>query len=353
MDKLWIKDIESDYKKWSELLINSSLKPELNLDETYGIFEDEKLIATGSIFENILKCIAIDPSYKGGSVFNELISELINKIYYKGYDSIYVYTKPDSAKSFEYLGFQKIETVKDKLVFLEKSSFNFKDFISELKDKNQFSDKAKIGSIVMNANPFTKGHLYLVEKAKEKCDFLHIFILREEKSVFPYQVRKELVEKATSHLKNIFIHSTGNYMISSKTFPSYFLKENEDIIKIQAILDSKIFKNSIAPALNITHRFVGEEPFSPTTKIYNDTMKEIFSCIPNPLKLIIIPRIKNNNIGISASRVRKLIYLNRIKDTSDLLPKTSYDFLNSSEASSIIEKIKNDPLEGQKKSDIK
>ncbi|HHU07416.1 MAG TPA: [citrate (pro-3S)-lyase] ligase, partial [Clostridiaceae bacterium] len=38
----------NDYEKWRQLLLSTGLHPEENLDETWGLFESGKLIATGS-----------------------------------------------------------------------------------------------------------------------------------------------------------------------------------------------------------------------------------------------------------------------------------------------------------------
>lgn len=354
MKKLWIDQIESDYIIWKNLLNELDLRTEKILDETYGYFDGENLVATGSIFENIIKCVAIKKEFQGGAIFNELISSLINKIYENGYEDVYLYTKPDSATAFSYLGFKKIEDVDDKLTFMEKSNKGFETYLENL--RNSISGESKTrGAIVMNANPFTKGHLYLVEYAKNRCDELHIFLVSENKSVFDYNTRLKLVKKGTSHLENIYIHPTESYMISSQTFPSYFLKEDSDIISIQATLDSKIFKNHIAKALKIDMRFMGEEPFSEPTRIYNQAMEKVFSEEPNPNypQLIIINRLDTDGEIISASTVRNLIAMDKLSEIKRFVPKTTFEFLNSEEAQGIIKALKEDPLKGLKKSEVK
>lgn len=352
MQKLWIDKIESDYNKWADLLKESGLKTENTVHETYGIFENDVLVATGSTFENIIKCIAIKESYQGGSVFNELISFLISTIYEKGFKDIYVYTKPISEKAFSFLGFKTIERVGNDLVFMENSTSGFDKYINSLVAPEI---QGTVGSIVMNANPFTNGHLYLVEQAKKICDILHIFVVSENKSVFDFNTRLNLIKEGTNHLNNVFYHSTSNYLVSSQTFPSYFLKESVSVTEVQAELDSRIFKYHIAPKLNIGYRFVGEEPFSKPTEIYNETMKKVFSYSPNPNYplLDIIKRSEVDEKPISASTVRNLIANGEFDKVEKLVPKTTYDFLKSEKANHIIEKLKNDPLKGFKQSDTK
>lgn len=327
------KDIQIK-KIWEELLLSVGIQSENTVEYTLGVFSEEKLVATGSIFQNIIKCVAVDNEHSGGTVFNMLISQLMNEVLDRGYSSCYIYTKEETADAFKYIGFKEIERVPEKLVFLEKSMRGFSDFLEDLKKSKL--DAKKIAGIVMNANPFTNGHLYLIEKAAAENDILHVFVLSEDLSLFPSKVRYRLVKEGTSHLKNVFVHETGDYMVSAKTFPSYFLKENDDVTYVQASLDALIFKNHIAKALGITHRYVGEEPLSPATNIYNRALKNVFS---ESLKLSIIPRKENNNEVISASRVRNLFRENLMEQIKELVPLSTYNFLISNSGKIIQKKL--------------
>jgi len=309
-----VKD-KSVNKIWSDFLLSSGIRSEENVDYTVGIFDNDDLIATGSIFQNILKCIAVAPQFTGGKVFNILISHLMSEIFDKGYESCYVYTKEESLSSFKHLGFKEIDRVKDELIFLEKSASGFNEYLELLKKTKK--DGERIAGIVMNANPFTKGHLHLIQTAAKENDFLHVFVLSEDISEFPSDVRFELVQKGTSQLNNVILHQTGDYIISAKTFPSYFLKEGSDVTYIHACLDAFIFKKHIAPALKITKRYVGEEPLSPSTAIYNKAMADVFA------------------------RVRRLYAQGMIDEIKELVPQTTFEYLLSSSGRKIQNKLQN------------
>ena len=75
----------------------------------------------------------------------------------------------------------------------------------------------------MNANPFTKGHQYLVEQTKES-PHVYVFVLSEDKSLFS-KARFAMVQKGVAHLPNVTVLSTEDYLVSSATFPTYFLKK--------------------------------------------------------------------------------------------------------------------------------
>ena len=110
------------------------------------------------------------------------------------------------------------------------------------------------------------------------------------------------------------------------TFPSYFLKDQavESIARVQAVLDATLFKERIAPALQIKTRFVGEEPLSPVTEVYNESMREIFS---DTLALTVVPRIELEGQVISATRVRKALKEDDFQTIKKLVPATTYLYL--------------------------
>lgn len=334
LKRLWVKKDKKHREIWKNLLYQEGIRLEENVEYTVGLYDGDKLIATGSIAGNVLKCIAVSKEYTGGSVINQLISHLMSIVFENGQNACYVYTKPSASQSFTYLGFQEITRVKGELVFMEKASFGFSYFIENLKQKK--IEGNAIAGIVMNANPFTRGHLHLVERAAHENEVVHLFVLSEDASVFPAKDRFHLVKIGVSHLNNVYVHGTGNYMISSATFPSYFLKENTNVTRVHAMLDATIFKKFIAPALSITCRYVGEEPYSEATNIYNEAMNEVFNGKPN---LIIIPRKKEGKEVISASRVRQLLAEGDLEKIKPLVPKTTYDYLNSPKGNLVQKKL--------------
>ena len=186
---------------------------------------------------------------------------------------------------------------------MENKKTGFIDYLNELKKTKKGDENNKIAAIVMNANPFTLGHQYLIEKVSKENDILHLFIVSEDKSVIQFNIRKKLIMEGTKHLNNIIYHDSGPYIISSSTFPSYFQKDEKDVIESHANLDIEIFVK-IAKVLNINVRYVGEEPTSLVTGIYNQLM--IKKLLENGIKCIVIPRKMNNdgNNIISASKKR-------------------------------------------------
>ncbi|MBA0947297.1 [citrate (pro-3S)-lyase] ligase [Enterococcus gallinarum] len=331
-----------NYEQVMELLKKEDIRMDKNLEYTCGIFDSEhNLIATGSCFGNTLRCLAVSSQYQGEGLMNLIVTHLVNYQFNRGIFHLFVYTKTGCESIFKTLGFYRIAKVADQLVFLENKKNGFESYLHQLQANTEsVSSDSKISAIVMNANPFSLGHQYLIEKAAKESDLVHVFVVSEDTSVFPFSVRKQLIEKGTSHLNNIVIHPTGPYMISNATFPSYFQKDEESVIRSHALLDVVLFEQ-IALKLKIKFRYVGEEPFSMVTGIYNQIMKEEFSKIG--LKLIEIKRKENNKQIISASKIRQAIKNDDMDIVKTMVPETTLNYILSNDAISVIQKLKMTP----------
>ena len=318
------------------LLLKEGIEKDGNLDYTVGLFdENDTLMATGSAFMNTLRCLAVDSAYQGEGLLNKIITHLLQYQLEKGNSHVFLYTKCDKAKFFESLGFHEIVRVENRVVFMENKRTGFENYLKKLADKRT---EGVQGAIVMNANPFTNGHLYLVETAAKMCDTLHLFVVSEEASLVPFKARMKLIKEGTAHLDNIIYHETGSYLISSATFPSYFLKDADIVAEAHTKLDMEIF-GKIARAVGITKRFAGEEKTSRVTAIYNETMAKI---LPDfGVEAVIIPRLEQENKAISASDVRMALKNDDFDTLAKLVPPTTYEFFKTDEGKAVIEKIKN------------
>ncbi len=185
--------------------------------------------------------------------------------------------------------------------------------------------KPIIGAAVMNCNPFTLGHRYLVEEALARCDRLIIFVVEEDKSVFSFADRFGLVRQGTADLPNVTVIGSGQFIISTSTFTEYFNKEKLQDVTIDPSLDLTIFAREIAPCMDISVRFVGEEPFDKVTRQYNDSMRTILRTYG--IKVTELPRLEIDGVPISASRVRELSAAKDWAALKKLVPKTTFDYL--------------------------
>ncbi|MBQ0026205.1 MAG: [citrate (pro-3S)-lyase] ligase [Lachnospiraceae bacterium] len=323
-------------KQMDVLLEKEGISRDKNLDYSLGMFDDDyNLVATGSCFKNTLRCMAVDSSHQGEGLLGEIVSSLMDYQYSRGNTDLFLYTKCNSAKFFKDLGFYELSRVENRVVFMENSRDNFKDYLDELASVSPSGGKN--GAIVMNANPFTLGHKYLIETAAAQCDHLHVFVVSEDASLVPADVRYKLVCEGTAHLPNVIIHKTGSYIISNATFPSYFLKDSELVIRSHAELDINIFAK-IAKAAHINVRFVGEEPLSQVTGIYNEVMASLLP--KNGVEVVIVPRLCEGKDVISASTVRSLIKSGDFDSLSRLVPDTTLAYFSSKEAAPVIKAIK-------------
>lgn len=296
--------------------------------------ENEEIIATGSCFGCTLRCFAVSSEHQGEGLLNEIISHLIEVQYARGNRNLFLYTKVKSARFFGDLGFYEIARVDGTLVFMENRKTGFSNYLKDLEKTKKDGVSA---ALVMNANPFTLGHQYLVETAAARCDTLHLFILSEDASLVPFAVRKKLVQAGTAHIPNVVLHDSGPYIISSATFPSYFLKDEAAVIDGHARLDLAVFTR-IAQALGVTERYVGEEPTSQVTGLYNKIMAQE---LPKAgIACHIIPRKEASGRAISASTVRVALQNGDWDTLKSLVPSTTLDFFLSPEAAPVLARIR-------------
>ncbi len=327
-------------KQIIELLRENQLIYEDNIEYSIMLFAADEFIGTGSISANVLKCITLKRAYRGKGLLAKIITHLLNYNQEREIFHNFIYTTPDNEILFQDLGFQLVGTYLPYVSLLEIGEPNLNDFLDNI---SSYKHNGQNVGIVVNCNPFTLGHQSLIEKAASENDNIYVFVVEEDKSVFPFNIRIELVRKGIAHLNNVIVLSGGKYIISNAIFPSYFLKDNiSEIVKIQTHLDVSIWAERIAPILNITKRYVGEEPYCDTTSAYNKAMSDILE--KYDIKLIVMKRSVMENMEnkeiISASNVRQALKIDDWESVKKLVPKTTLSFLQSKDAIPIIEQIK-------------
>lgn len=317
------------------LLDREGIRRDGNLDYICAMYdEDYQVVATGSCFGNTLRCLAVSHEHQGEGLLNQVVTHLIEVQHERGNFHLFLYTKIASSKFFSSLGFYEIARVDDALVFMENRRDGFSGYLQALKRTRR---EGRSAALVMNANPFTCGHQYLAEMAAANCDTLHLFVVSEDASLVPFAVRKHLVEAGTAHLPSVVLHDTGPYIISSATFPSYFLKDEAAVVESHAKLDVTVFAH-IAKAMGISVRYVGEEPTSQVTAIYNKIMA---AELPKAgVECVIVPRKEADGKPISASTVRACLKSGDFEALRTLVPPATCDFFISAEARQIIERIR-------------
>lgn len=286
-------------------LENFIQQPDLNLVESFNRLYIE---------EEFFFDIPVHCNYKGYKVVAEEIFNYLIK------SNFLTTQKSDSNKL--YLENNKEVQKYQKKVF--EGNRDLLNYVDKLKTFRVEKNKV-IGSIVMNCNPFTLGHRYLIEQSLKNIDWLYIFVVEEDKSMFSFEDRFRLIQENTKDLNNITIVPSGNFIISSKTFSAYFSKDTPTETKIDTSTDIEVFAQHIVPALNINIRFVGEEPFDIVTNQYNRSMKDI---LPKyGVEVRVIPRKKFGEEVISASTVRKLLKQKDFNKIKNFVPSATYDFL--------------------------
>lgn len=329
--------LKSEKQELIEFLKRENLDYEDDINYSIVAKEDGKIIASASLADNVIKGVAISKEYRNQGLSNQLISKIIDRASEQEIFDLSIFTKPENINLFTSLGFDLLEKTKD-VALLDNNIAAFNKYLEKLKSLNMRNAAA----LVLNCNPFTLGHRYLIEKASRENEQVIIFVVQEDKSLFSFKERFYLIKEGTKDLKNIHYLSSGKYLISNSTFPTYFIKDKAKANSIYTQLDCTIFAKYIARALDIKKRYVGTESTDLVTKDYNQSMKDIFK--KYDIELIEVQRLQNDSKDISASNVRKII--KESKDKSDfkplknLLPLVTYNYLISDEADPVIKRIK-------------
>jgi [citrate (pro-3S)-lyase] ligase len=297
----------------------------LRMEELERLFvlrdEKDKWVGCGGRYRNVLKCFALDETRRNEALLDTLVTALVTDSYRQGYEDLFIYTKSGYGEMFASFGFSPVADT-GSVVLLHRGPNTVARVLERMKVDISPSDL--VGAIVVNSNPFTKGHRYLIESSSRKVDKLIVFVVENDASRFPFKDRYRLVKEGVSDLKNVHVFPSTQYIISNATFPSYFLKEKEMADEQHAILDSLIFKNYFVRHFNIRKRFLGEEPIDMTTNLYNSTLLKV---LPPECEVIVIPRKTLDEKVISASTVRRELDKGNFDAIRELVPDVTYRYL--------------------------
>ena len=316
--------------------------------------DDGEMIAGGGLKDDVIKCVAVDDAHKGEAIANTLVSHLISHANQEGYGCIKLFTKPKNRQLFESLSFRLLAEAPEAILMetgiggisntvealkkIKEESEKYKEYNKECKED---SKKCKentsylntstpqhlnttmqpTGCIVMNCNPFTLGHRYLIEQAAKQVERLYVMVVREDCSLFAYTERKAMVEQGVADIENVNVIDGSDYAISRATFPTYFLKRLDDAADTQMLLDLDLFRRHIAPALGATVRFVGTEPTDQLTRRYNQLMHEALKDVRET------DRLEKDGNAVSASRVRKAMEEGDMNTIRQLVPPTTLPYI--------------------------
>lgn len=313
----------------------------------YAALVDEssdEIVAGGGLKGGVIKCVAVADGHKGEAVANQIVSHLIAKANAAGHQCVKLFTKPQNRPLFESLSFRFLAEAPE-AILMETGVGGVAKYSEELRAKSEECNcyllagrnsvevdstklsvdtvKWSVGVIVMNCNPFTLGHRYLIERSSELVERLYVVVVREDCSMFSYSERKAMVSQGVKDLGNVVVVDGSDYAVSATTFPTYFLKRISDATDTQILLDLDIYLRHIAPALGANVRFVGSEPTDPLTRRYNELMRQQLG----DDHICEIPRMEKYGSVVSASRVRRAIEANSLWQAIELVPSSTIPYI--------------------------
>lgn len=310
---------------------------DLDLDRNVEIFVTARHYGTlhgcAGLAGNVVKDVSISDEMRGQDLLPRLMMEVSFVAMDRGHSHLFCYTRPRYEAAFNACGFHTIVMVPEQVVMMENTPRGIHAYAEELSVFRR--DRPRVGAVVVNANPFTLGHRHLLTRAAMECDFLHVFVVGEDSSFFPFETRLALVRAGVAQMDlrdRILVHPGTRYVVSKATFPTYFIKD-EGIVDLAATaVDLLIFRQHIAPALGITHRYVGTEPYCAVTRQYNADMhhwlerRDLPDAAP-PVEVVEIPRIGRGAGAISATEVRRRFVEGDLDGLRPLVPEPTFQTL--------------------------
>jgi [citrate (pro-3S)-lyase] ligase len=315
------------------LIEAQGLSFEDDADDFVGIYDAGRLVAVGARAGYVLKMFAIDPAHQGGDALGTLATTLTELGRTAGHDTVFVYTRPEHAQSFEQCQFRML--VDNGPVTLLECGPGLEAYLESHRDVIR---PGLNGAVVVNGNPFTRGHLHLVEKAADHVDTLYLFVVREDRSVFPFDARLRLAREATSHLSNVAVLETSRYAVSAGTFPSYFLKKTDEKARLQMEVDARLFATRLAPVFDIRERLVGTEPYCETTALYNQVMSEVLPLFG--IGIVEVKRVGDDRGVFSATRVREALAAGDLAAVETMVPPATMAYLQSAEGRAVARRLR-------------
>lgn len=333
-----IKEVILDSEREEQIAFLNShhLEYEWDIEYAITIHNNDEIIATASISNNVMKCFLVRDDYKSMGLTNKMFTHLENILQQKGIHHYFVFTTPENEKIFTSLNMKRI--VKTMNTVLLEGGQTITEVLTSLKEEYHLSENKK-SCIIINANPLTNGHMYLIDTARKASEELLIFVVSEDLSTFPFEDRFEIIKEATKDMDNVTVLPSLSYLVSRITFPKYFLREDQLVNSEQTLIDVLVYKEYYRKIFNIKNRFLGEEPYSFNTNKYNETLKSYLND-----QITIIKRKEYNNKAISASTVRSLIKNNNLEHLEAYVPKATLNYLKSEKGQKIIKKIKDNKL---------
>jgi len=303
------------HSKVERFLSGNGLRMEA-LDSYYTIENSQgDILAGAGLYRDIVKCVAVSESARSEGLVAPLVSHILAQAAQAGITCLKVFTKPENEAIFASLGFHTLAAAPQAI--LMENGRGLEHYCAYLRTLPR---SGRSGVVVMNANPFTLGHQYLLREAASQVDTLFVIPVKEDLSTFPYAERLEMIRAgAPSH--NIVVAEGSDYQISAATFPTYFLKDLSAAAETQMRLDLDLFARHIAPALNAEVRFVGTEPADALTARYNTLMKEVLP------QVVEIPRLEAEGSAVSASAVRRALEGGSFAAAAALTPASSHPSL--------------------------
>ena len=138
-------------KRLQAFLESMQLSYDQGVEYTVNLIDAQgEIAATGSLQQNVIKCVAVDDRHQGEGLSSRVVTLLMNHAIEQGNSHLFVFTKPKNIAMFSDLGFFPIIQTED-VLFMENVRDGIGRYVRSLQHPKD--NGGVIGAAVMNCNP--------------------------------------------------------------------------------------------------------------------------------------------------------------------------------------------------------
>lgn len=232
------------------LIEHNGLRFEPAFDALYGVHDDGELIAVGARAGNVLKMLTVAAARRGGSLLGEVVSALVADGLNAGCATLFIYTKPALAHSFEALHFTPLAACAE-AVWLE-FGHGLRHWLAA---QQTLRRPGANGALFLDSLTLAEAAARQIPVAAQRVDHLYVFVAGDA----AWNELLPLARQASRGVGNAVVVDGGPYR-NGEAVPGYFLPADAPLARLRAELDATVYAAHLAPFFGIVRHFANGEP---------------------------------------------------------------------------------------------
>lgn len=310
----------SERRAARRLVERAGLTFEEGYEDLVGAFRGRRLVACGARAGRVLKMLVVHDEHRGKGLLAGVVTELMRRGLEASIDTYFILSRPCMAAVFQRLGFNELVATEHAALLEYGHSLH-----QYLRKRGAIARPGENSAVVVSSDPFSLSQKALVERAAELGRTAYVLVPSDGRFLFSLQERLEMARRGVGPLDNAVVTDTGPYVLSSATFPAYFLDPSEEPDEVRMALDVDLFGRHIAPAFHVTTRVIGTRPTDPRHRRYNRILGQRLGRWG--IRLEQIERTTSGADWVSTERVQRQFAQHGLDGIAALVPQSTLEYL--------------------------